>query len=99
MTSTDAMPTALALIDAEVRQAVREQSLDPEARRDDVRRIAESVVAAYERRTLITSLPPLPDADAAVRLVTDSIAGFGPLQQYLDDPEIEEIWINARGDP
>jgi pilus assembly protein CpaF len=22
------------------------------------------------------------------------VAGFGPLQRYLDDPEVEEIWIN-----
>jgi pilus assembly protein CpaF len=22
------------------------------------------------------------------------VAGFGPLQRYLDDPEVEEIWVN-----
>jgi type IV secretory pathway ATPase VirB11/archaellum biosynthesis ATPase len=22
------------------------------------------------------------------------VAGFGPLQRYLDDPDIEEIWVN-----
>lgn len=27
--------------------------------------------------------------------VLDQVAGLGPLQQYLDDPTIEEIWINA----
>ncbi|MDO8308070.1 MAG: hypothetical protein Q7V58_06915 [Actinomycetota bacterium] len=25
-----------------------------------------------------------------------AVAGFGPLQKYLDDPEIEELWINER---
>jgi pilus assembly protein CpaF len=25
------------------------------------------------------------------------VAGFGPLQRYLDDPEIEEIWVNEPG--
>ena len=25
------------------------------------------------------------------------MAGFGPLQRYLDDPRIEEIWINEPG--
>jgi pilus assembly protein CpaF len=25
------------------------------------------------------------------------MAGFGPLQPFLDDPEIEEIWINEPG--
>ncbi len=24
----------------------------------------------------------------------DAVAGFGPLQRYLDDPTVEEIWIN-----
>ena len=28
---------------------------------------------------------------------TTTVAGFGPLQRYLDDPEIEEIWINEPG--
>lgn len=25
-----------------------------------------------------------------------AVAGFGPLQRYFDDPDIEEVWINAR---
>ena len=29
------------------------------------------------------------------RRCVDAVAGLGPLQQYLDDPEVEEIWINA----
>lgn len=27
--------------------------------------------------------------------VLDEVVGLGPLQQYLDDPTIEEIWVNA----
>src|SRR5699024_9948387 len=27
--------------------------------------------------------------------VLDTVAGFGPLQRYLDDPLVEEIWINS----
>ena len=27
----------------------------------------------------------------------DRVAGLGPLQRYLDDPEIEEIWVNEPG--
>jgi pilus assembly protein CpaF len=26
--------------------------------------------------------------------VLATLTGFGPLQPYLDDPEVEEIWIN-----
>ncbi len=31
------------------------------------------------------------------RRLTESAAGFGPLQQYFDDPTVEEIWINEPG--
>jgi pilus assembly protein CpaF len=30
-----------------------------------------------------------------VRGVLATVAGYGPLQPLLDDPEIEEVWINA----
>ena len=33
----------------------------------------------------------------AAKSVLDAVAGFGPLQQYLDDPTVEEIWINEPG--
>jgi pilus assembly protein CpaF len=26
--------------------------------------------------------------------VLESVAGFGPFQPYLDDPTVEETWIN-----
>jgi pilus assembly protein CpaF len=50
--------------------------------------IAEELEGAY------------PGADAAVmeghlRAVRDEVFGFGALQPYLDDPSVEEIWINA----
>ncbi len=40
-------------------------------------------------------MPVLPDPGAAHKAVVDAVAGLGPLQQYLDDPEVEEIWINS----
>jgi len=29
--------------------------------------------------------------------VLGRVAGFASLQRYLDDPEIEEIWVNQTG--
>jgi pilus assembly protein CpaF len=43
------------------------------------------------------ALPPIADAESFVRDVLDRVAGFGPLQRYLDDPEIEEIWVDEPG--
>jgi pilus assembly protein CpaF len=86
--------TAVQIIDAEVRDIVRNQGLDPVAEPAAVRRIVDEVVGAYDVRSLSTALPPLGDAGATARTVYDAVAGFGPLQPYLDDPAVEEIWIN-----
>lgn len=85
---------AVEIIDAEVRDVVRRQGIDPVVQRDTVRHIVDDVVSAYGERSLSRSLPPLDDPGAVARSVVDTIAGYGPLQRYLDDPEIEEIWIN-----
>ncbi len=88
------MRDAWSMVDAEVRTVVRDRGIDPAVRRDEVRAIAEAVVAAYEERALVSSLPDLGEPSAVVQALLDSVAGFGPLQPYLDDPSVEEIWIN-----
>ncbi|NDL58651.1 CpaF family protein [Phytoactinopolyspora sp. XMNu-373] len=85
---------AVEIIDAEVRDVVRREGIDPVTQRDAVRRIVDDVVNAYGERSLARPLPPLEDPGAVARSVTDIVAGYGPLQRYLDDPEVEEIWIN-----
>lgn len=49
----------------------------------------------YSERALGGSLPMIADESRAAREVMASLTGFGALQPYLDDPAIEEIWINA----
>ncbi|WP_166356360.1 CpaF family protein [Phytoactinopolyspora limicola] len=88
------MHGAVDIIDAEVREVVRREGIDPLTQRDAVRRIVGDVVSTYGERSLSIPLPPLDDPTAVVRSVVDTVAGYGPLQRYLDDPEIEEIWIN-----
>jgi pilus assembly protein CpaF len=86
--------SALAIIDAEVRDAVRRHGLDPVADRAGVRKIIDEVVADYDERSLTRSLPPLTDPETVARTVLDAVAGFGPLQPFFDDVDIEEIWVN-----
>jgi pilus assembly protein CpaF len=88
---------SLAVVEDEVRELVRRRGLDPAVDAAAVRRLVDEVVADYDERTLTGHLPPLPERPAAVRAVYDAVAGFGPLQPYLDDPDIEEIWINGPG--
>ena len=89
--------TATDHIHDEVRELVRRRGIDPIVDHRAIRRLIEEVVGHYEERVAISSLPPLIDRDGAARHVFDSLAGFGPLQRYFDDPAVEEIWINQPG--
>ena len=92
-----AVDDARAVIENEARELVRRRGLDPASDPAGIRRLVDEVVADYDERTLVSALPPLTDRRAVTRQVYDAVAGFGPLQAYLDDPAIEEIWLNAPG--
>jgi pilus assembly protein CpaF len=87
----------VAILEDEVRELVRRRSLDPVLEPEAARRLVDEVVSDYLDRAALSALPPLPDPVGAARLVFDQVAGFGQLQQFFDDPQVEEIWINAPG--
>jgi len=89
--------SALSIVEGEVRELVRRRSLDPVIESDATRRLVNDVVQDYQDRALMSQLPSLGDPVAAARAVFDNVAGFGVLQQYFDDPTVEEIWINEPG--
>ncbi|GAC1329154.1 MAG: ATPase, T2SS/T4P/T4SS family [Mycobacteriales bacterium] len=89
--------SATETVEAEVRELVRRRGMDPTTQGAAVRRLVEEVIADYDERTLTSSLPPLTDPSGSARTVYDAVAGFGPLQRYLDDPAVEEIWVNEPG--
>jgi pilus assembly protein CpaF len=89
--------TGPAIVDAEVRELVRRRGIDPVAEPTVVARLIDEVISDYLDRAVTSKLPPLGDAAAVSRSVLDAVAGFGPLQPFLDDPTIEEIWINEPG--
>jgi pilus assembly protein CpaF len=85
---------AISVVEDEVRELVRRRGLDPVADPAAVRRLVDEVISEYDERSTGGTLPQLVDARLAARHVFDAVAGFGPLQKYLDDPTVEEIWIN-----
>ena len=91
------MGAAVDTVEAEVRELVRRRGIDPVVDRSEMRRLVEEVVSDYDDRTLTSALPPLSDARQAAKAVYDAVAGYGPLQRHLDDPTVEEIWINEPG--
>jgi pilus assembly protein CpaF len=88
---------AAAVVEQEVRELVRRRGIDPVSDPSVVRALVDEVVADYDDRTLAGSMPSLADAPTVARHVYDAVAGFGALQQHLDDPTVEELWINAPG--
>src|SRR5690625_707944 len=91
------MADGVALLEGEVRELIRRRGLDPGQDHGDVQTLISEAVADYDDRSLQGLVPRLPDLEVAVKSVRDAIVGLGALQQHLDDPEVEEIWINAPG--
>lgn len=85
---------AEAHIGAEVRGLIRDRGLDPTREPATSRALIAGVVADYQARMLTARLPPLVDPQLVARRLFDTLAGLGPLQRYLDDPAVEEIWVN-----
>ncbi|WP_139984329.1 CpaF family protein [Nocardioides litoris] len=81
-------------LDRSVRELVRREGVDPQRDAAVVRRLAESVVRAHDERSLTGAVAPVADVGAVVGELVARVSGFGPLQPFLDDPAVEEIWIN-----
>ncbi|XVX21454.1 CpaF family protein [Actinomycetota bacterium] len=81
-------------VEGEVRELIRRSELDPARDQAAARRLVWEAVEDYDERALHGGLPMLGNLEDAAKAVWDAVAGFGPLQRYFDDPEIEEIWIN-----
>jgi pilus assembly protein CpaF len=85
---------AVGTVETEVRELIRRSGLDPARDNRELDRLVRDAVTDYDERSLHGGLPSLPNVEDAVKSVIDAVAGFGPLQRYFDDPQIEEIWIN-----
>jgi pilus assembly protein CpaF len=86
---------AVDIVEGEVRELLRRDGIDPMRQLAEVRQIVEAVFLDYEERALLGAVPSLRRAAEAKRFVLDAVTGFGAIQPLLDDPAVEEIWINA----
>ncbi|MBC7289861.1 MAG: Flp pilus assembly complex ATPase component TadA, partial [Actinotalea sp.] len=86
---------ATVLVEHEVRELVRRRGIDPLTDPRSFRDLVAAVLSDYDQRALRGDVPPLVDPVGTRRAVQDAVGGLGPLQQYLDDDEVEEIWINS----
>ncbi len=94
MSMTEAHAALVESLDARVRERVRREGVDPQRDAGLVRRIAEGVVRDHDQQSLTGAVAPLADVDSVVGELVARVSGFGPLQGFLDDPTVEEIWVN-----
>jgi pilus assembly protein CpaF len=94
VTTVDTHAQLVESLDEMVREAVRREGVDPQREAVVVRRLAEGVVRAHDERSLTGVVAPVSDVESMIGELVARVAGFGPLQAFLDDPAVEEIWIN-----
>lgn len=94
VTLADAYDDIVESLDAELREAVRRDGVDPQREVELVRGLAARLVADHNQRSLTGAVTPVADERDVVDELVARVAGFGPLQRYLDDPTVEELWIN-----
>lgn len=86
-----------ARVEASVRDAIRRTGVDPLTDPAGVRALIDrsldevllEIAGGDERLEA--------NLDAVAQDVLHAVAGFGPLQRFFDDPEVEELWINEPG--
>ena len=88
-------PTAAATVAERVRERLRAERTDPSRDPELATRIVHAEVRRHNDFALARGLAPVDDEASCVREVLAAVAGYGPLQPYLDDPTVEELWINA----
>jgi pilus assembly protein CpaF len=90
----DSQGELVELLDAQLREVVRRDGIDPQRDSGLVRQIAGRVVADHDQRSLTGAVSPVADHEAVIEELVARVSGFGALQRYLDDPSVEEIWVN-----
>ena len=83
------------LLESDIREQIRRHGFDPLAESVQAERVIDEAISQYEQRMVRGTLPLIEDLSATRKQLVDAICGFGSLQQYLDDPTVEEIWINS----
>lgn len=83
------------VVAARVRDRLRSERIDPALDPAAAQRFALAEVRRHNDVALARGLPLVEDEAACVRGALARVTGFGPLQPYLDDPGVEEVWINA----
>lgn len=85
----------LAAVVERVRERLRAEQVDPAHDPDRAAFIARAEIRRHNDFALARGVDVIDDEAASAREILSRVSGYGPLQALLDDPDVEEIWINA----
>ncbi|MBW8763609.1 MAG: CpaF family protein [Microbacterium sp.] len=78
-----------------MRLRLRAEGTDPSVDADAARHVALAEVRRFNDAALSRGEATIDDEIGCVRDVLAAVSGFGVLQPLLDDPTIEEVWLNG----
>ncbi|MDO4887344.1 MAG: ATPase, T2SS/T4P/T4SS family [Actinomycetaceae bacterium] len=80
-----------------IRDMVRHEGVDPQWEHERLERIINAAIAEHEELAVLGQAEHLEEIALVRRKLRDAVGGYGPLQPFLDDPNVEEIWIDNPG--
>jgi pilus assembly protein CpaF len=86
------MSGAVGEVIQEVRTRVRTGGISPHEEVIELRHMVEDILAQSTNAASDNESPQI-----LVEQIANQISGFGPIQPLLDDPSVEEIWVNEPG--
>jgi pilus assembly protein CpaF len=95
-TATTPVTFTQATLTDDIAKRVRARVSANPAGADSRQKLIDQEITRVAEQQLATGRP-FDEGDEVTlrRQLDDTLTGLGPLQQYLDDPSVEEIWINA----
>ncbi len=94
LTASELPASAVQSVAERVRDRLREEQADPLRHPDRAAAVALAEVRRHNDFALARGWELVDDEAACVHEVLARVSGYGPLQALLDDPGVEEIWIN-----
>ncbi|MDY5126629.1 ATPase, T2SS/T4P/T4SS family [Actinotignum sp. SLA_B059] len=82
-------------IEERVRETIRHRGIDPRRDTAFLENLVGETLTTFNDESVRGEHAALADTETVRSHLISQLSGYGPLQKFFDDPQVEEIWINA----
>ncbi|MDK6906472.1 CpaF family protein [Actinotignum timonense] len=82
-------------IEERVRETIRHRGIDPRRDAAFLETIVGETLTTFNDESVRGEHAALANTESVRSHLISQLSGYGPLQEFFDDPQVEEIWINA----